>query len=74
MSQSRKHSMLEASLSVTIGYTVAVLAQMFLYPWFGFDVSLADNLILAGFFTIISLIRSYYIRRLFNHWHKTGAL
>ena len=72
MSQSRQHLLLEACLSVAIGYTVA--AQTVLYPWFGFDVSLADNLILAGFFTGISLVRSYYIRRLFNHWHRTGAL
>jgi hypothetical protein len=38
-------------------------------PWFGVNVSFYDNMQIALFFTIISMIRQYYVRRLFNWLH-----
>lgn len=31
--------------------------------------ALADNLAIGGYFTVISLVRSYAVRRLFNRLH-----
>ena len=67
--QSRKHSAVEAVSNVVIGYGVAVLAQIAIFPLFGLYVPLSDNLLMGAFFTVVSLIRSYALRRLFNRWH-----
>lgn len=67
--QSRKHSALEAVFNVVIGYLVAVLAQIAIFPVFGLYVPLSDNLLIGAFFTVVSLVRSYCVRRLFNRWH-----
>jgi hypothetical protein len=66
MSQSRRMSMIEAVANVAIGYGVAVLAQLAVFPLFGIAVSLGDNLAIGAAFTVISLARSYAVRRLFN--------
>lgn len=69
MSQTRKHSAVEAVSNVVIGYGVAILAQIVIFPLFGLYVPLNDNLLMGAFFTLVSLIRSYVLRRLFNRWH-----
>lgn len=64
--QSRRMSAIEAIANVAVGYGVAVLAQLAIFPLFGIAVSLGDNLAIGAAFTVISLARSYAVRRLFN--------
>jgi hypothetical protein len=52
--------------NVIVGYWLAVASQVILFPLFGVYVTLADNFLIAGWFTVISIIRSYSIRRVFN--------
>jgi len=66
MSQSRRMSMIEAVTNVLVGYGVAVLAQRAIFPLFGIAVSLGDNLAIGAAFTVVSLVRSYAVRRMFN--------
>lgn len=66
MSQSRRMSMIEAVTNVLVGYGVAVLAQLAIFPLFGIAVSIGDNLAIGAAFTVVSLARSYAVRRLFN--------
>lgn len=66
MSQSRRMSFVESCINVAIGYGVAVLAQIAIFPLFGIRVSLADNLMIGAFFTVVSIARSYLLRRAFN--------
>jgi hypothetical protein len=68
--QSRRLSALESIANVTTGYGIAVAAQMAIFPWFGVHLPLGDNLLIGAFFTVISLIRGYALRRLFNAWSK----
>lgn len=68
--QSRIQSMLEAWANVAIGYVVALLSQLAIFPLFGIHVPFTDNLLIGGYFTIISLARSYAVRRLFNRMHR----
>lgn len=70
MSQSRLGSMLEALANVAIGYGVAVAAQVAIFPLFGLHASLSDNLLIGALFTVVSLVRSYVLRRLFNLIHN----
>ena len=69
MTQSRKHSAIEAVTNVFVGYWVAVAATQAILPLFGFPVRFSENLAISGLFTVVSLIRSYTLRRLFNRWH-----
>lgn len=65
--QSRKKSLLESIVNVLIGYGVAVASQLLVFPLFGIHIPISDNLLIGVWFTCISLVRSYVIRRVFNH-------
>ena len=66
MRQSRLESLIEAGMNVAIGYGVALLSQMAIFPMFGIYVPFSTNLWIGAWFTAISLARSYIIRRWFN--------
>ena len=64
--QSRRASMIEAVANVAIGYFVAILSQLVVFPLFGIHIPLSANLWIGAWFTVISLVRSYALRRWFN--------
>ena len=64
--QSRLMSAVEAATNVTVGYGIAVMTQLAVFPVFGLAASLSDNLLLGCIFMIVSLIRSYALRRMFD--------
>ena len=66
MTQSRRASLLESATNIAIGYGVAVAAQVVIFPLFGINVPMGDNLLIGGLFAIVSLVRSYCLRRIFN--------
>lgn len=66
MNQSRLQSAVESMANVAIGYAVAVASQTLIFPMFGINVTLSDNLLIGGYFTLISIARSYAVRRWFN--------
>jgi hypothetical protein len=66
MKQSRRMSLVESLINVAIGYVVAVATQIAVFPLFGLEVSLSDNLAIGGLFTVVSIVRSYAVRRLFE--------
>jgi len=68
MTQSRRMSLIEAVTNVIVGYGLAVIAQIVVFPWFGLDVSIGENLAIGAVFVGISLLRSYALRRLFEGW------
>ena len=70
MSQSRLMSVVESVTNVAVGYGVAVGTQLAVFPLFGIEASLSDNLAIGAIFTVVSLVRSYALRRLFNRWTR----
>jgi hypothetical protein len=66
MKQSKRMSMMESLTNVAVGYGVAVSAQVMIFPLFGLDVALADNLAIGAIFTGISIVRSFTLRRVFE--------
>ena len=66
MKQSRTMSLVESVANVVVGYGIAVVSQLLLFPVFGMHMTLEQNLRLAGAFTIISICRSFALRRLFE--------
>ena len=65
--QSKLQSLIESLTNILIGYLTALLSQVLIFPIFDIYVSFQDNLLIGLYFTIISLIRSYLIRRYFNN-------
>ncbi len=72
MTQSRRMSLVEAVANVALGYGVAVLAQIAVFPLFGLHPSISDNLAIGAVFTVVSLLRSYAVRRMFNAIGRVG--
>jgi len=64
--QLKRHSLLESIINVLVGYGIALLSQIILFPFFGIYIPLKTNLWIGFWFTIISIIRSYILRRIFN--------
>lgn len=73
MSQTRTASLVEAIINVLIGYCVALASQLVIFPRYGIEVSLSTNVTIGMWFTAISIIRSYVLRRLFNRIGSPAA-
>ena len=59
-------SLVEAIANVVAGYGVAVLTQLIVFPWFGLPAHLVDALAIGATFTIVSIARTFALRRLFE--------
>ena len=59
-------SLAESVANVIVGYGVAVATQILIFPIFGLHTTLAQNLKMGAVFTLISLARSFALRRLFE--------
>ncbi len=66
MSQSRKMSLMETITSTVIGFVIAIASQYVIFPLFGIYVPLHAHLVMGTFFTVVSVVRGYLVRRLFN--------
>ena len=64
--QSRLHSWLEAGANIVVGFTINYFANLLIFPLFGFHISLGANFVMGLIYTVISLVRSYALRRWFN--------
>lgn len=68
MKQSRLMSLVEAVANVTAGYGFAVITQILIFPIFGLHTTLAQNLKMGAIFTVVSIARSYVLRRMFERF------
>jgi len=59
MAQTRLGSLVESIANVVVGHWVAV----------GVHLPLQQNMAIGGLFTVVSLVRSYCLRRLFRRLH-----
>jgi len=67
MIQTKRRSLVEVMINTTVGYLFALAGQLIVFPLYGIHVHLSDNLGIGLFFTVISIIRSFIIRRCFNY-------
>lgn len=67
ISQTRTHSLVESVLNVLIGFGIAIASQLIIFPIYNIHVPIETNLAIGGWMTIISIIRSYLLRRAFNN-------
>lgn len=66
MKQSLLMSLVESVANVIVGYGVAVMTQILIFPIFGLHTTLAQNLKMGAIFTIVSIARSFALRRVFE--------
>ena len=70
--QLKRHSLIESISNVAVGYGIALLSQIILYPIYNIHVSIFTNIYLGLWFTVISIIRSYVLRRIFTKRTEHG--
>lgn len=73
MTQTRLQSFIEAWVNVAIGFSINFVANFAILPLIGFHISASQNLFIGVLYTIISVTRSYVIRRWFNYRLKNLA-
>ena len=66
MKQTRLMSFVESVANVIVGYGVAVVTQILIFPIFGLHTTLVQNLKMGLIFTGVSIVRSFILRRLFE--------
>lgn len=74
MSQSKKHSFVEASANTIAGFGISwIMWQFVVAPIFGYATTTHQSFWITVLFTTTSFLRSYVIRRIANWWHGRPA-
>jgi hypothetical protein len=66
MKQSRVMSLVESLANVIVGFGLAVVTQLLVFTHFGLHTTFVENLTISAIFTVVSIGRSYCLRRLFE--------
>lgn len=70
--QSKTQSMIEAWASTAFGFVVSLGVWAYVVtPLYGLQTSSRDGLGITLIFTVVSIVRGYYTRRLFNRFHMS---
>jgi hypothetical protein len=66
-------SLVEALVNTVIGFVLNLIMNLIILPvYFGHSIGLTANLCMGLLYTVVSVARSYVLRRTFNGWlHKT---
>lgn len=68
-SQPIRHSLAESLTSTAVGFFINVWAQTAVFPLLGIHIPLSENLTIAVIFTVISVVRQFILRRVYNWYH-----
>lgn len=71
MKQSRLMSFIESATNVAVGYVLSVATQVVVFPWFGIEIALSENLAIGTAFVGVSLMRGFLLRQLFERMRQT---
>ena len=74
MDQTRVGSLIEAGINVLIGFAINMAANFVILPLVGFEITLAQNLFIGVLYTLVSVARSYIVRRWFNARLRAASL
>lgn len=66
MNQTRLGSLIETIINTIIGFAINYTANLLIFPLFGFHITPGANFVLGLLYTVISVVRSYCVRRWFN--------
>ena len=65
--QSKRNSFIETIVGTLIGFIVSLILTMIVLPLHGLQPTTFDSISITAIFTVASIIRGYYVRRLFNY-------
>lgn len=63
--QTKTMSLVETLVGIAIGFVVSMVLTAYVFPLFGHQISLGDNLQITLIFTVASVLRGYFVRRFF---------
>lgn len=66
MTQSKRASFVEAVVNTALGLVIAMFATAGICKVYGIPMSWTNNFIITFWMTVISIVRSYVIRRAWN--------
>ena len=67
MKQTRLMSLVETATNIAVGFLISLVSQIYIFQAFGIHLALHDNVMITVYFTVISIVRSYALRRWFEH-------
>lgn len=70
--QTKRDSLIESIVNILVGYVLATVSQIIIFRHMGLNVPIHSNLVVSNWLTVVSIVRSYLIRRVFNG-RKTRA-
>ena len=68
--QTKRQSLIESASGTIIGLVFSFIIQVIMYPILEIPVSINQSLLLTSIFFIASIVRGYFVRRLFNKIFK----
>ena len=64
--QSKTRSAVEVATNIAVGMGISVASQYLIFPMFGIEITFGEHMWITVWFTVISIVRSYLLRRYFN--------
>lgn len=64
--QTKIKSIMEVVSSTLIGFATSIITQLLIFPLYDIKVTHGEQFFIAIIFMVVSIIRSYLVRRLFN--------
>lgn len=74
MKQTRRASLLESLLNTAVGFGISLATQEVIFWALSIHTHFATDVGITCIFTVVSIIRSFSLRRLFEHLRVTGLL
>lgn len=72
--QSRMGSFIEVCINIAIGFSINFFMNLTIFPFFGWNISVSENLLLGVIYTVVSVIRGYVVRRWFERKIHDAAM
>ena len=64
-------SLVETTTNILVGLVISFLSQIVIFKLYDVHLSTQQNVEITLYFTIISILRSYALRRFFNSIRRT---
>lgn len=60
-------SAVETATNIVVGLVVSFMAQLLIFEVYDISITVSQNVEITLFFTFVSIVRSYALRRFFNN-------
>lgn len=77
MRQDKMDSLMEAVTNTAVGFVISLITWYFVAAAMNIPMTWAENLIITGIFTVVSIARGYVLRRIFDGrtiWQEMKAV